>query len=49
MNTYGYYQEEDGTYTVLRNNERFLCGICDSMEAAKIVESILNDEREDKE
>lgn len=46
MNTYGYHQEEDGTYTVLRNNEKFLGGICDSMEAAKIVESLLRDERE---
>lgn len=47
MNVYGYEKEEDGTYTVLRNKEKFLCGICDAMEAAKIVESLLNDEREE--
>ena len=48
MSVYGYKKEEDGTYTVLRNNEKFLGGICDSMEAAKIVESLLQDEREDE-
>lgn len=46
MNVYGYEKEENGTYTVLLNKEKFLCGICDAMEAAKIVESLLNDERE---
>lgn len=44
---YGYEKEEDGTYTVLRNKEKFLCGICDAMEAAKIVESLLKDESEE--
>lgn len=45
---FGYKLEEDGTYTVLRNKEKFIGGICDSMEAAKIVELLLKDEREDE-
>lgn len=45
---FGYRQENNGTYTVTKNNDRFLCGICDSVEAAKIVELLLTDEREDE-
>ena len=46
---FGYKREENGTYTIMKNGESFLRGIVDSMEAAKIVESLLKDERENKE
>lgn len=40
---FGYKQEEDGTYTVLKNNESFIHGITDAVEAANIVEMLLKD------
>lgn len=43
---FGYRKEENGTYTITKNGESFLRGIVDSMEAAKIVEALLKDERE---
>lgn len=43
---FGYKQEEDGTYTVLKNNESFMRGIIDAVEAAKIVEMLLKDSKD---
>lgn len=40
---FGYKQEEDGTYTVLKNNESFIHGITDAVEAAKIVDLLIRD------
>ena len=40
-----YKQEEDGTYTVLRNNENFIRGLVDAAEAAKIVDLLIRDEQ----
>ena len=40
---FGYKHEEDGTYTVLKNNESFIHGITDAVEAAKIVDLLIRD------
>ena len=40
---FGYKQEEDGTYTVLKNNESFIHGITEAVEAAKIVDLLIRD------
>lgn len=40
---YGYRKEDDGTYTVLKNNEVYIRGIADAMSAAYIVEQLQED------
>lgn len=40
---YGYRKEDDGTYTVLKNNEVYIRGIADAMSAAYIVEQLQKD------
>ena len=39
---FGYKHEEDGTYTVLKNNEIFISGIADAVEAANIVDRLIH-------
>ena len=40
---YGYRKEDDGTYTVLKNNEVYIRGVADAKNAAYIAEKLLGD------
>ena len=44
---FGYRAEPDGKYTVLKNGDAYLSGLANAVEAAKVVDYLMYDNREE--